>query len=88
VDNADTRLLEQYACEGVELHISCVNKLIRVIDANYGRLNNLICAEQALGTTNDNCRLEATCIVKKRLTLCSFRRFHAFNQSINQSIHL
>jgi len=38
--------------------------VIHVVDANYGRLDNSMCADQ-LGTPNDNCRQDATCVVRK-----------------------
>ena len=54
----------QFACEGKELYISCGQSVIHVLDANYGRLDNSVCANQ-LGTANDNCRFDASCIVSK-----------------------
>ena len=59
------RTLWQYACEGTDLHISCGESVIQVKDANYGRLDNSKCVVPVLGTPNDNCRFDATCIVKK-----------------------
>ena len=57
--------LEQHACEGEELYINCGELLvIHVVDANYGRLDNSVCADQ-LGTPNDNCRQDATCFAEK-----------------------
>ena len=58
------RTLEQFACEGKELYISCGQSVIHVLDANYGRLDNSVCADQ-LGTPNDNCRQDATCVARK-----------------------
>jgi len=57
----EPQTLEQYACEGTKLYISCgAVSEIHVVDANYGRTENAIC-----GTSNDNCYFNATCIVKK-----------------------
>jgi len=63
----ESQTLEQYACEGTDLYISCGESAIHVVDANYGRLNESMCAVPLLGTHNDNCRFNATCIVTKWL---------------------
>jgi len=57
--------LQQLACEGTDLYIGCGERLIRVQDANYGRLDNSFCTAPRLGTPNDNCRFDATCIARK-----------------------
>jgi len=61
--------LEQFACQGTELHISCgESSQIHVVDANYGRLDSSMCAGPLLGTpSNDNCRYNATCVLTKWL---------------------
>jgi len=57
----EPQTLEQYACEGTKLYISCgAASEIHVVDANYGRTENSMC-----GSSNDNCHFNATCIVKK-----------------------
>jgi len=62
------RTLEKYACEGEDMYVSCGEKVIHVVDANYGRLDNSMCADQ-LGTPNDNCRSDVTCIARKWFAL-------------------
>ena len=57
--------LQQLACEGTDLYIGCGERLIRVQDANYGRLDNSVCTAPRLGTPDDNCRFDATCIARK-----------------------
>ena len=59
--------MEQFACEGTELYLNCGEfNTIRIVDANYGRLDNSMCSVPGSGTPNDNCRFNATCIVMKR----------------------
>ena len=55
----------QYACEGTELYISCGDKVVHVVYANYGRLDNSVCSHPTIGTPNDNCRFDVTCIARK-----------------------
>jgi len=61
---------QQYACEGDDMYISCGQFAIHVVDANYGRSDNSMCADQ-LGTPNDNCQQDVTCIVQKWFVLLS-----------------
>jgi len=61
-----TSTLDQYACEGQEMYISCTGQLvIQVVNANYGRLDNSMCADPILGIPNENCRHDVACIVRK-----------------------
>jgi len=70
---ANPHVLVQYACEGTELYLNCGEfSTILVVDAIYGRLDISICTVPQLGVPNANCRLNATCIVKKWLALHYF----------------
>jgi len=68
-------ILEQYACEGDEMYISCGKLVIHIVDANYGRLDNSMCANQ-LGIPNDNCRQNATCGTRKWFAIGIFYSFN------------
>jgi len=43
-----------YACEDNELSINCNDKVIRIINANYGRLGNDLCPRN-IGYDNVEC---------------------------------
>jgi len=50
------------------MYINCgQSALIHVVEANYGRLDNAMCAVPVLGTPNDDCRFDAACVVTKWL---------------------
>lgn len=64
---------ELHACDGTDMYVSCgESRQIQVVEANYGRLDNSICA----ASSNVYCRFDVSCIVKKWLAMYSLRALY------------
>jgi len=70
--------LEQFACQGTELHISCgESSQIHVVDDNYGRLDSSMCALPLYGSSDINCGFNVTCVVTKWLEFYNLSRCYS-----------
>ena len=55
-----------YACEANELSINCDDKVIHIVNANYGQLGSELCSENIVGSDFECTSSTAINIVKER----------------------